>query len=175
LAPRESETGRLGLTASARIVWALVVLSAVLTLVFAGLVARHLTTDARRSSQFYARVFAGLADPSEAGATSALFDIARDIRAQTGLQSYVGAAPVNLVYVADLSRMAMATDEEKAQYSGPDAGFIAQNVYLFCASEGLATVVRGLVNRPALAKLMKLKPDQKVILAQSVGYPAGTT
>jgi len=100
--------------------------------------------------------------------------LARDIRAQTGLQSYVGAAPVNLVYVADLSRMAMATDEEKAQYSGPDAGFIAQNVYLFCASEGLATVVRGLVNRPALAKLMKLKTDQKVILAQSVGYPAGT-
>lgn len=101
--------------------------------------------------------------------------LARDIRAQTGLQSYVGAAPVNLVYVADLSRMAMATDEEKAQYSGPDAGFIAQNVYLFCASEGLATVVRGLVDRSALAKLMKLKPDQKVILAQSVGYPAGTT
>ena len=101
--------------------------------------------------------------------------LAHDIRAQTGLQSYVGAAPVNLVYVADLSRMATASEEEKAQYSGPDAGFIAQNVYLFCASEGLATVVRGLVDRPALAKLMKLTPDQKVILAQSVGYPAGTT
>ncbi len=82
MARPESETGRLGLTASARIVWALVVVSAVLTLVFAGLVARHLTSDARRSSQFYARVFAGLADPSEGGATSALFDIARDIRAQ---------------------------------------------------------------------------------------------
>jgi len=101
--------------------------------------------------------------------------LAQDIRAQTGLQSYVGAAPVNLVYVADLSRMAIATDEEKAQYSGPDAGFIAQNVYLFCASEGLVTVVRGLVDRSALAKLMKLTPDQKVILAQSVGYSAETT
>ena len=59
--------------------------------------------------------------------------LAQDIRLQTGLQSYVADAPINLVYVADLSRMAAATKEEKAYYSGPDAGFIAQNVYLFCA------------------------------------------
>jgi signal transduction histidine kinase len=63
-------------------VWALVALSVVLTLVFAGLVARHLTADARRSSEFYARVFAGLADPSEDGATSALLDIAAQIRSE---------------------------------------------------------------------------------------------
>lgn len=96
----------------------------------------------------------------------------KDIRAATGLQSYVADAPLNLVYVADLSRMESATAEEKAQYAGPDAGFIAENVYLFCASEGLATVVRGLVDRPALAKLMQLEPDQQVVLAQTVGYPA---
>jgi len=96
---------------------------------------------------------------------------ARDIRAQTGLQSYVADAPINLVYVADLARMAAATEEEKAYYSGPDAGFIAQNVYLFCASEGLATVVRGMVDRAALSKLMKLSPKQRVVLAQTVGYP----
>lgn len=95
-----------------------------------------------------------------------------DIRAATGLQSYVADAPINLVYIADLSRMNSATTEEKAQYAGPDAGFIAENVYLFCASEGLATVVRGLVDRPALAKIMKLAPDQQVVLAQTVGYPA---
>lgn len=80
MAPRESEAGRLGLAASARMVWALVALSAVLTLVFAGLVARHLSADARRSSRFYARVFAGMADPREGGATSALLDIAAEIR-----------------------------------------------------------------------------------------------
>ena len=57
-------------------------------------------------------------------------------------------------------------------YSGPDAGFIAQNIYLFCASEGLATVVRGMVDRPVLAKSVGLKPDQQIILAQTVGYPA---
>lgn len=95
-----------------------------------------------------------------------------DIRARTGTQSYVATAPVNLVYVADLSRMAMSDAGEKYHYAGPDAGFIAQNVYLFCASEGLATVVRGLVNYRALAKTMRLMPEQDVILAQSVGYPA---
>jgi SagB-type dehydrogenase family enzyme len=96
----------------------------------------------------------------------------RDIRAQTGMQSFAGEAPVDLVYVADLSRMVQASAEEKAQYAGPDAGFIAQNVYLFCASEELATVVRGMVDRPRLAKLMALTAHQKIILAQSVGFPA---
>jgi len=98
--------------------------------------------------------------------------LSRDLRAQTGVQPYVGAAPLNLVYVADLSRMTEASPEDKQWYSGPDAGFVAQNVYLFCASEGLATVVRGLVDRPALAKAMGLRPEQQIVLAQSVGYPA---
>jgi SagB-type dehydrogenase family enzyme len=98
--------------------------------------------------------------------------LGRDIRERTGMQSFAAEAPVNLVYVADLARMARASAEEKAQYAGPDAGFIAQNVYLFCAAEGLATVVRGMIDRPALAALMGLSPGQKIILAQSVGYPA---
>lgn len=98
--------------------------------------------------------------------------LAEDSRAHTGMQSFVADAPVNLAYVADLSRMTTASAEEKAQYAGPDAGFIAQNVYLFCASEGLATVVRGMVDRSALAKRMKLRPEQRIILAQTVGYPA---
>jgi len=98
--------------------------------------------------------------------------VPQDLRAQTGIQPYVGDAPLNLVYVADLSRMTEASPEDKQWYSGPDAGFIAQNVYLFCASEGLATVVRALVDRAALAKAMRLKPQQQIVLAQSVGYPA---
>jgi SagB-type dehydrogenase family enzyme len=95
-----------------------------------------------------------------------------DIRAHTGMQSFAGEAPLDLVYVADLARMDQASAEEKAQYAGPDAGFIAQNVYLFCAAEGLATVVRGMVDRPRLSRLMGLAAHQKIILAQSVGYPA---
>jgi SagB-type dehydrogenase family enzyme len=97
--------------------------------------------------------------------------LAEDIRAATGMQSFVKDAPVNLIYVADYARMGGQKDEEKNLYSAADTGFIAQNVYLFCASEGLATVVRGSVDRTALAKLMKLRPEQKVILAQTVGYP----
>lgn len=99
--------------------------------------------------------------------------LARDIRAHTGGQAFAAQAPVNLVYVADLSRMVHASAEERAWYAGPDAGFIAQNVYLFCASVGLASVVRGMIDRPALARLIGLSAHHSIILAQSVGYPAG--
>ena len=95
----------------------------------------------------------------------------KDLRAATGRQSFVGEVPVNFVYVADFSRMGQAKLDEKIFYSAADTGFISQNVYLYCASTGLATVVRGLIDRPALAKIMGLRPDQRVILSQSVGYP----
>jgi len=94
-----------------------------------------------------------------------------DVRALTGTQPYVKDAPVNLVYVADYSRMGQATDEQKVFYSAAATGFISQNVYLYCASEGLATVVRASIDKPALGKAMKLGPNQKITLAQSVGYP----
>jgi SagB-type dehydrogenase family enzyme len=97
--------------------------------------------------------------------------LAEDIREQTGKQPFVKDAPVSLIFVADFSRMGKAKIEDKIFYSAADAGFISQNVYLYCASEGLATVVRGLVDREALAKRMKLKPGQRVLLAQSAGYP----
>jgi SagB-type dehydrogenase family enzyme len=93
-----------------------------------------------------------------------------DLRAQTGTQSYVKDAALNLVYVADLTKTKGASGEND-MFVAADAGFIAQNVYLFCASEGLGTVVRGSVDRPALAKSMRLRSDQKIILAQTVGFP----
>ncbi len=95
----------------------------------------------------------------------------KDVRADTGTQDFVKEAPLNLVYVADLAKTGHASAEDTALYTGADTGLIAQDVYLFCASEGLATVVRGSVNRPALAKVLRLRPDQKIILAQTVGYP----
>ena len=97
--------------------------------------------------------------------------LAGDIRAETGMQPFVKDAPVELVYVADYSRMGKGTDDQKNLYSAADTGFISENAHLFCASEGLATVVRGSVDKAALAKTMKLRPDQKIILAQTVGYP----
>ena len=98
--------------------------------------------------------------------------VARDLRALTGVQDFVAMAPVNLVYVADFDRMEGAAAEQKEFYAATDAGFIAQNVYLFCASANLATVVRGSVERVALAKAMGLAPHQRIMLAQTVGYPA---
>lgn len=89
--------------------------------------------------------------------------VAGDLRALTGTQPYVGTAPLNLVYVS--------RGGADAAGGGIQAGLISENVYLFCASEGLATVVRGSVNRDALAQALKLGPDQKIVLAQSVGYP----
>lgn len=94
-----------------------------------------------------------------------------DIRELTGKQPFVKEAPVNLIFVADRAKMGKGSDGDKDFYSATDTGFVSQNVYLFCASEGLATVVRGMVDREALAKAMKLRPDQKIILAQTVGWP----
>jgi len=97
--------------------------------------------------------------------------LSQDIRAKCGTQDYVKNAPVNLVYVADYSRMTERPDTEKPPTSWADTGFISQNIYLYCASEGLAPVVRALIDRDELAKAMKLRPDQKITLSQSVGLP----
>lgn len=94
----------------------------------------------------------------------------KDIRALTGTQDFPATAPVNLVYVADLARMD-TTEDYRQLYAATDTGFIAQNVYLYCASAGLATVVRGSVDRKALAAALGLRPRQQIVLAQTVGYP----
>ncbi len=96
---------------------------------------------------------------------------AGDLRAATGKQEFVKDAPATLVFVADLARMPGASAEDRDMYSATDAAFISQNVYLYCAAAGLATGVRGMVDRPALAKALGLRPEQRIILAQSVGFP----
>jgi nitroreductase len=94
-----------------------------------------------------------------------------DIREQTGVQDFVGTAPVNLVYVAHGERMTDISQEERRLYASVDASFIGQNVYLFCASEGLATVFRGALDVKKLAQTLKLPDQQFVTFAQTVGYP----
>jgi len=96
-----------------------------------------------------------------------------DIRAQTGLQDFVANAPLNLVYVAHGERMQDISANERRLYASVDTGFIGQNVYLFCASEGLATVFRGAVAYEKLNRTMQLEKDQFVTFAQTVGYPRG--
>jgi nitroreductase len=105
--------------------------------------------------------------------------LAEDLRVLAGMQAYVKEAPVNLIYVSDYTKLgAKLPDSFKTllpMLSGVHAGLIAENVYLYCASEGLATVARVMIDIPALSKAMKLSPDQKITMAQSVGYPKKTS
>ncbi|MGA2316660.1 MAG: nitroreductase family protein [Thermodesulfobacteriota bacterium] len=95
--------------------------------------------------------------------------VAEDLRGLAGTQPYVKEAPVNLIYVSDYAKMKdNIPNEQRTAFSFAHAAFISQNVYLYCASEGLATVVRAWIDRPALSKAMQLRPDQKIILGQPV-------
>jgi SagB-type dehydrogenase family enzyme len=100
----------------------------------------------------------------------------RDIRALTGMQEFVGKAPLNLVYVADLAKLGKKEGDEikdtELLSSYANTGFIAQNVYLCCASSGLACVVRGMVPKDKLAPEMGLRKNQVIILGQTIGTPA---
>jgi len=99
--------------------------------------------------------------------------VAGDHRAKAGTQAGVAKAPVNLLYVADLDKYrAGLPAESKTAWSNAHAGFIGQNVYLFAASEGLASWFRAFVDAPAVAQLLSLRPGQKVLYGQTVGYPA---
>jgi nitroreductase len=93
-----------------------------------------------------------------------------DIRAATGQQDFVGGAPLNLVYVAHGERMHDVPPEDRRLYASVDAGFIGQNIYLFCASEGLASVFRAAIDYKKLAEAMQLEGEQFVTFAQTVGY-----
>jgi nitroreductase len=62
-------------------------------------------------------------------------------------------------------------EEDRSFLAGAEAGCIAQNVYLYCAGTGLATVVRGMVDRRSLARMLHLSNTQRITLAQTVGYP----
>ncbi len=95
-----------------------------------------------------------------------------DIRVDTGLQDFVGTAPLNLIYVAHGDRMGDISTEDRRLYASVDTGFIGQNVYLFCASEGLATVFRGAIPYEQLAKRLQLPIEQFVTFAQTVGFSA---
>ena len=94
-----------------------------------------------------------------------------DFRKEMGKQKFVGDAPVVMVFVANYASMKGASEKDKEFYSATDVGNVSQNVYLFCASEGLNTVVLGMVDKENVAKLLKLPAEQKVLLTQPVGFP----
>ncbi|RFB76494.1 nitroreductase family protein [Methylovirgula sp. 4M-Z18] len=97
---------------------------------------------------------------------------AADIRSKTGSQDFVTTAPVELIYVAHGERMVDVTDEERRLYASVDAAFIGENIYLFCASEGLGTVFRGAVDTKGLGQALRLPEGQFVTFVQTIGYAA---
>ena len=98
--------------------------------------------------------------------------VAADVRGMSGYQDFVDAAPLDLIYVADHARMKLVPAGRREAYAFAAAGAMAQNVYLYCASAGLATVIRAWLDARALGQAMGLGPDQQVLLAQTVGRPA---
>jgi hypothetical protein len=101
-----------------------------------------------------------------------------DFRARSGRRA-AATAPLNIFYIADLSRYdlgpaqpdrAIGDTEVQKSYYFTDTGFIAQNIYLFAASSGLAAWFHN-CDKENTVKEFKLKPTQKVLFAQTVGYP----
>ncbi len=111
----------------------------------------------------------------DAGANALRLVAASDVRRVTGYQDFVDEAPMDLVYVADHARMRLVPAGQRESYAYAAAGAIAQNVYLFAASTGLATVIRAWIDRAAIADALGLTHDQQVLLSQTVGYPKVVT
>ncbi len=95
---------------------------------------------------------------------------AEDLRNQASDQRFADA-PVQLIFVADLSKRGDNSEEGKMRMAYIDCGYISQNTYLFCTSEGLVTGARATVNRDPLMSKLKLTSDQRILLAHSVGHP----
>jgi SagB-type dehydrogenase family enzyme len=93
-----------------------------------------------------------------------------DLREQAGTQEYVKTAPLNLIYVADYTKMKNAEEAKKESYASADAAFIAENVYLVCAAFDMGCVVRASLEKEKLSVTMKLRPEQKIIFGQTVGF-----
>lgn len=98
-----------------------------------------------------------------------LLTVASDVRRVTGNQDFVDTAQLDLVFVADHTRMKLVPAAQRTAYAFATAGAMAQNVYLYCASEGLATVIRAWFDRDALARAMGLDADHQLLLSQTVG------
>jgi hypothetical protein len=101
--------------------------------------------------------------------------VAGDFRARSG-RGAAALAPVNIFYVVDLSKYVAGRDKDMTDPEGQksyyftDCGLIGSNVYLFASSQGLAAWFHK-CDKEGAAKDFQLRPNQKVLFAQTVGYP----
>jgi len=94
----------------------------------------------------------------------------RDLRAASGAQDYVGTAAAEIAFVADTAKITGKSPRGVVETIYVDTGFISQNIYLFCASECLGTVVRAMVPKESLAQALGLSQTQEITLVQTVGW-----
>ena len=97
--------------------------------------------------------------------------VMKDLRRKVSDQKFFVDAPMVLVYVANYDKMEKFSDEAKEFYSATDVGFVSQNVYLYCASSNLSTVVCGMFNKEMLQKVLNVK-NGKILLVQPIGRTA---
>ena len=93
-----------------------------------------------------------------------------DLRAASGAQDYVGTAAAEIAFVARKEKVTGKSPRGVVETIYVDTGFISENIYLFCASEGMATVVRAMVPKESLAARVRLEPEQEITLVQTVGW-----
>ena len=86
-----------------------------------------------------------------------------DHRSVSAMQDYAKEAPLNVALVADLAK------QDKDIFAGMTVGAMSNNIYLWCASEGLKTVVRASFDQEGLKKALKLNDKETVLLVQTVG------
>lgn len=87
-----------------------------------------------------------------------------DIRTLAGQQEFAQKALLNIAIVSDKAKM------EHDIFAGTAAGAVMQNIYLWCAANGIGTVTRGSFDGDALAKALNLDVNKRIILVQTVGY-----
>jgi nitroreductase len=97
--------------------------------------------------------------------------LAQDLRAKAAPMGSMKDAPVHLLFVADYAKFRTMSQSQKELFSACHTGFIGQNVYLYCAAEGLGARFYAGVDRAALKDSLKLREDQAIVFAQAVGYP----
>jgi len=95
-----------------------------------------------------------------------------DLRKYAAKQEFAQKAPLILVYVVNYGKMTGADEESKKRFSSVDCGFIGQNIYLYCASEGLSTVFLGMVDTKGMGRVLKLDHNFEVLFSQTIGVPA---
>ncbi|MDD2595939.1 MAG: SagB/ThcOx family dehydrogenase [Bacteroidales bacterium] len=93
-----------------------------------------------------------------------------DWRQYTGTQQFVASAPINIAMVADTEKITGKTPQGVTEAIYANTGFISQNIYLFCASEGLCSVTRAMVPKEELSKMLNLKPSQVITLVHTAGW-----